>query len=171
MTAQQCDPVMRTFCEERSDLIALAQSLVGHHDIAEDIVQESWLRWQDKSYPADRAKPIVFRIIKNLAADWHRRKEVESKNYRIYSMLRGDVPDSERVVVARQQLKMVIEALSELPEQALEAFRLHRLEGMCFQEIGKHLGVSKAGAHRLVAKALTRIVLHLEGLQPETNSG
>lgn len=162
MTAQPCDPLVKTLCDERNDLVALARSLVGHEDIAEDIVQECWLRWHNRHYPAEQAKPIVIRIIKNLAADWHRRRTIEARHYRIHAMLRGDVPDTERVVVARQQLRLVVEALSVLPEQTLEAFRLHRLEGMAFVEIGDRLGISKAGAHRLVAKALAHIVLRLD---------
>lgn len=162
MPGRELETAANTFSEERSDLLALARSLVGHADVAEDIVQESWIRWQTRSYPVDQAKPIVVRIIKNLAADWHRHRATEARNYRIHAMLRGDVPDTERVVIARQQLRQVVQALSELPEQTLEAFRLRRLEGLTFVEIGERIGVSKAGAHRLAAKALACIVLHLE---------
>ncbi|MEM6480896.1 MAG: sigma-70 family RNA polymerase sigma factor [Pseudomonadota bacterium] len=162
MTARPYDIVASEFCDERHDLVALARALVGHDDIAEDIVQESWLRWQRHDYPTNHAKPIFVRIIKNLAADWHRHRAIEARNYRIHAMLRGDTPDTERIVVARQQLRLVIEALRGLPEQNLEAFRLHRMEGMAFADIGAQLGISKAGAHRLVAQALTKIVLHLE---------
>lgn len=165
MSKTKYDPVIETFVEGRSDLLALACSLVDHVDTAEDIIQESWLRWQSKNYPAEQVKPIVVRIIKNLAADWHRHRAVEQKNFKIHAMLRGQSPDTERVVIARQQLHRVVAALKELPEQSVEAFRLNRMEGLTFSQIGQRLGVSRASAHRLAAQALIRIVQHLDHKQ------
>lgn len=146
-------------------MLALARSLVDQVDTAEDIIQESWLRWHAQSYPADQVKPIVVRIIKNLAADWHRHKTVEQKNVKIHAMLRGQTPDTERVVIARQQVLRLVAALKELPDQSVEAFRLNRMEGLTFSQIGERLGVSRASAHRLVAQALIRIVRHLDADQ------
>ncbi|MEM1162220.1 MAG: hypothetical protein AAGJ28_14890 [Pseudomonadota bacterium] len=60
---------LSTFLDEREDLLALARSVVGRVDVAEDLVQESWLRWDASDYPHDQAKPIFVRIIKNHAAN------------------------------------------------------------------------------------------------------
>ncbi|MEM6891955.1 MAG: RNA polymerase sigma factor [Pseudomonadota bacterium] len=162
MPKDSADVVLERFLHERDDLLALARSVVGQPDVAEDLVQESWLRWQSMSYPSRDARPILIRIIKNLATDWHRRRAVELKNSHGYRFLRGETPDSERIVIARQQLHRVVNALAELPEQTILAFRMRRLEGLTFEEIGSRLGISKASAHRVVAQALVRIVVHLE---------
>lgn len=156
------DPATYTFIRERERLIAIACRIVEDRAVAEDLVQDSWLRWHEKDYPSDRALPIFTRILKNLATDWRRHKLVEDKNHAIQAMLRGDVPDTERVVIARQQLKSIVMALMELPGDSVAAFRMSRFEGRTYEEIGRVLGISKATAYRLVATALVRIAVHLD---------
>jgi len=45
--------------------------------------------------------------------------------------------------------------LSRLPERTRQAFVLHRLQGLTFQQIGTQLGISVSLAHQLVRDALT----------------
>ncbi|MEM6663376.1 MAG: RNA polymerase sigma factor [Pseudomonadota bacterium] len=153
---------LSTFLDEREDLLALARSVVGRVDVAEDLVQESWLRWDASDYPQDHAKPIFVRIIKNLAADWHRKRTVEAKNHSMHALLRGETPDTERIVIARDQVRRIAAALSELPKPTVTAFRMSRLDGLTYEQIGQRLGTSKATAYRMVAQALVRIVVHLD---------
>ena len=162
MSGSSDDRAAAVFVTDRAELLALARAIVGQTDTAEDLVQESWVRWQERSYPSDRAKPILIRIIKNLAADWHRRRKVEARNLSAHAMLRDDAPDTERVVSARQQIRRVAQTLRDLPAETVAAFRMSRLEGRTLEEIGRRLGMSKANAHRLIAKALVRIVLDLD---------
>ncbi|MEO1774989.1 MAG: sigma-70 family RNA polymerase sigma factor [Pseudomonadota bacterium] len=156
------DLAAETFVTQQSDLLAIARAIVGQPETAEDLVQESWLRWQERRYPPEQAKPIFVRIIKNLAADWHRRRKVEERNNRVHAMLRSDALDTERVVIARQQVRCIAAALGEMPAKTVAAFRMSRLEGRTYEEIGQRLGTSKASAYRMVAQALVRIVIHLE---------
>lgn len=150
------------FIHEREDLLAIARSVVGQLETAEDLVQESWLRWDASDYPPDQAKPIFVRIIKNLAADWHRRRKVEAKNYSAHALTRGETPDTERIVIARDQVRRIAAALAELPEPTVAAFKMSRVDGLTYAEIGQRLGVSKASAYRMVAQALVRIVMQLD---------
>ncbi|MEM8759957.1 MAG: RNA polymerase sigma factor [Pseudomonadota bacterium] len=151
-----------TFLTQRPDLIALAQSIVGQRETAEDLVQEGWLRWQERDYPPEQARPLFVRIIRNLAIDWHRRRKVEATNHRAHALLRDNSIDAERVVIARDQVRRIAAALAELPSRTVAAFRMSRLDGLTYEEIGRRLGISKAGAYRLVAQALVKIVVHLD---------
>ncbi|MEM7058163.1 MAG: RNA polymerase sigma factor [Pseudomonadota bacterium] len=161
--AEHTKPIdLAAFLEEREEFVSLARSVVGHFDVAEDLVQESWLRWHASDYPSDQAKPIFVRIIKNLAADWHRRRSVETKNYNAHALLRGETPDTERIVIARDQVRRIAAALSESPKPTVLAFKMSRIDGLTYEEIGRRLGISKASAYRMVAQALVRIVMHLE---------
>ncbi|MEM8790952.1 MAG: sigma-70 family RNA polymerase sigma factor [Pseudomonadota bacterium] len=162
MSGSRDDRAIAVFVSDRAELLALARSIVGQVETAEDLVQESWVRWQERDYPPEKAKPIFVQIIKNLATDWHRRRNVETKNLSTHAMLRGVGLDTERVVIARQEVRRVAEALAELPPDMVAAFRMSRLEGRSFEEIGRLLGMSKASAHRMVARALVRIVVHLD---------
>lgn len=150
------------FVYERDDLLALARSIVGQREVAEDLVQESWLRWHHSDYPPDKAKPIFARIIRNLAVDWHRRRRVEARNYKMHALVRGETPDTERIVIARDQVRRVAAALRDLPPQTVTAFRLSRVDGLTYQQTADQLGTSKASVHRMIAAALVRIVVHLD---------
>ncbi|MEM6387089.1 MAG: sigma-70 family RNA polymerase sigma factor [Pseudomonadota bacterium] len=157
------DVGLASFIDEREDLLALAHSVVGSRAIAEDVVQESWIRWHGRSYPTDRARPLLRRIVANLARDWYRRARTE-RNINQYIADEVELyPDSERVIIARQELRLVVDALRELPERTLVAFRLSRIEGRSLTEIGALLGVSTPRAHQLVRGALVHVAKRLDG--------
>ncbi len=142
----------------RGELLATAEAIVGCAAIAEDLVQESWIRWDAKRYDPAQAFPIIRRIVRNLAFDWRRRTKLERDL--VEPGLIGPVsePDPERIHLAREGLKLADAALAELPDRTRSAFDLRRVEGLSFQEIGVRLGVSNQRAHQLVRSAL----LHLD---------
>ena len=153
------DIALSSFIAERDDLIALARSVVGHPDIAEDIVQDSWIRWSHKTYPSRDAVPIFRRIVANLAKDWYRRRRTEQRGMDAERLVQDEAPNAEHVYIARQELAQVIAILRELPDRTLCAFRMHRLEGKTYKEIGAHLGVGTTRVHQMVHKALVHVAL------------
>ncbi|MEM8556177.1 MAG: sigma-70 family RNA polymerase sigma factor, partial [Pseudomonadota bacterium] len=163
MARQPNDPALTTYIGQRDDLIALAHSIVGNAQTAEDVVQDSWLRWIGKSYPKDRAAPILRRIVANLAKDWHRSSKVEERAMREQALLHDPSLDSERIVMARQDLAEVVSILNELPERTLAAFRMHRLEGLTYREIGVRLEIGTTRVHQLVQAALVHVALRRNG--------
>lgn len=144
---------------ERSDLIALARSIVGSSHIAEELVQESWLRWVGRDYPSERSVPIFRRIVANLSKDWRRRQKIEAAGLQAIVCDVEEPVDGERIVMARQELTQVAKILSELPDRTLTVFRMHRLEGLTYAEIGKHLGIGTTRVHQLLQDALVHVAL------------
>lgn len=162
MSNEVCDPALESFVSKRDDLLALAMSFVSHPDVAEDIVQDSWIRWQSKCYPPDRAVPIFRTIVANLARDWFRREKRNRESLDAHFLLTEHEVDSERVVIARQDLRRVARALGTLSEKSLAALKLHRIDGLTYREIGERLDVSYARAYQLVAQALARSAMAME---------
>lgn len=150
------------YVSERRDLIALARSIVGNTDVAEDLVQDSWLRWSTREYALDHARPILMRIVKNLAFDWHRRRRVEFEVLEAQHIFHDTPPDTERIVIARQRLDKVTRALQTLPPRTLLAFRYCRVDSMTLKETGKKLGVSESRACQLVSNAIIHIIAELD---------
>lgn len=150
------------FIGERTDLIALACSIVGCSATAEDLVQESWIRWQGRAYPEESARPIFRRIVVNLARDWHRKEKRAQIRLRSLYPIAETALDSEHIVITRDDLARAIVALRELPDRTLTAFRMHRLENLTYQDIASHLGVSTPRAFQLVRQALVHIALRLD---------
>lgn len=162
MDGDPSDPVLSAYLCERDDLVGLAISVVGNSHVAEDLVQDCWLRWSAREYPADKARPILVRILKNLAIDWHRRRRLEFEVLEGRRILQETAPDVEREVIARQRLECVVKALEQLPPRTLFAFRCSRVECLTLKETGKRLGVSESRASQLVADAIVHIAIALE---------
>ncbi|MEM8576047.1 MAG: sigma-70 family RNA polymerase sigma factor [Pseudomonadota bacterium] len=150
------------FVDDRRDLVRLARSIVGCPSIAEDVVQDSWLRWQGRSYPDQDAQLIFRRIVANLARDWRRKDRRERIGLLTLSQIERTAPDTEHVVIARADLAAAVIALGELPERTLAAFRMHRLQNMTYQEIGERLNISTQRAFQLVQRALIHVAVRLQ---------
>lgn len=154
---KQKNLALDTFLVRQRDLIALANKVVRNPAVAEELVQDSWIQWSAKSYPEQDAAPIFTRIVMNLARDWHVKQRREWARLEAFALLYDDAPDTERIVIARIDLMNVLRALNQLPHRSLRAFRLSRVEGMTYAQIGKDLGVSTSMAYRLVADALVEL--------------
>lgn len=145
------------FLEERELLISVACRIVENRAIAEEIVQESWLRWIQKEYAACDARPIFRRIVSNLALDSVRRRQRETLILRQTTCSEQDCRDAERVIIAREDLRRMIEALNTLPPRTVTAFRLSRLEGRTYADIARELDTVPSRIHGYVVKALATI--------------
>lgn len=159
MDRERCDIALDTFVSRRNDLVALANKFVRNQSVAEELVQDSWLKWNAKNYPSSDAGPIFSRIVVNLSRDWLRKQKREWTKLESFSLLYDTAPDTERVVIGRQDLINVIRALQKLPPNALHAFRLSRVEEMTFAQIGNEMGIAPSTAYGLVSEALIRVAL------------
>lgn len=158
MAATTYDPGLQTFVDERDKLISAAYQIVDSRAVAEELVQESWIRWDAKNYPQDQSRPLLRRIVKNLAIDWHRKRRVEFEAIETQRLVEENSYDAERIVVARQQLEQLIKLIETLPPKVRLAFRYSRLEGLTLKDVGKRLGVSESRASQLVSDAIVRLV-------------
>ncbi len=156
------------YLRHRNALIDYATPIVGCRGRAEDVVQEAFLRYTARAaprggdagagpYPAI-ANPVayLYRIVRNLALDWRRRPEasMETGDDGGLDQLPAPVATPEETAIHREQLRVLADALQELPERTRTAFRMRRLEGRSLQEIADHLGVSVVRAHQLVKDAI-----------------
>lgn len=153
---------LRTFLDDRRSLVALACSIVENQSVAEELVQESWLRWHEKDYPAKDARYIFRRIVSNLSLDWGRRRSRE------YALLKEQAhtvqyaPSTEQIVIAREDLIQVIRSLQQLPRRSVTAFRLHMFSGKTYAQIGTKLGISRSRAYELVEDTLVHLAMTID---------
>ena len=77
--------------------------------------------------------------------------------------LPSDAPSAEQVLFYRDELRVISDALAELPERTRIAFRMYRLEGQTLQAIADHLGVSVVRTHQLVKEAILHAARRLDG--------
>jgi RNA polymerase sigma factor (sigma-70 family) len=158
------------FLAHRSALIEYAHPILGCRARAEDVVQEAYLRFTAATDRADDKilQPVgyLYRIVRNLALDWARHLAQEDRPPpAALEQIASTTPSPEQATVDRDQLRIVIAALDELPVRTRRAFELHRLQGETFPAIARQLGISVGLAHRLVKDALTHCAGRLGGLE------
>ena len=161
------------FLTNRAALVDFATPIVGDRARAEDVVQEAFLRFAaaaDKpEAPIENPVGYLYRIVRNLALDWVRRRAVEQNRpleEPAWWMLPSTPRTPEQELLHQQDLDRIAEALSELAPEARLAVEMHRFGGYTLSEIAERLNTSVPTAHRLVRDALVEIALRL-GPRPE----
>ena len=167
---KQDSPHVATFVRHRTALIDYATPIVGGRARAEDVVQEAYIRFDAASGQDGRIdNPVsyLYRIVRNLAIDWTRRPMLEHPfpDDDAVARIPSPAPDAERTMLYRDKLRVLSEALDELPERTRDAFLMHRMEGKTLQEIAEHFGISVVRAHQLVRKAMVHGAKRLAAME------
>lgn len=149
------------FVETRRELVDYATGIVGSRSQAEDLVQEAWIRFNEAAKEEFLREPrnYLYRIVRNLALDGRRRREVERRIFNeqspeVVASLPDAAPSAEQASIDRDNLRLLQEALRELPKRTRIAFEMHRLQGCKLREIAAVLDVSIPTAQLLVMDAL-----------------
>jgi len=166
------------YLAHRSALIAYAARIVGSRVRAEDLVQDAYLRVMasdaqvasDMMSNRDIARPVayLYRIVRNLAVDWQRHLSVEDidrQSSEAMDSVAAPLSSPEQEVLHRQQLRLVAEALAELPQRTQTVFEMRWLEGHTLHEIAERLDVSVTLAHQLSRSAVTHCAKRLSELE------
>ena len=128
----------------------------GSVEDAKEIVQEAFARM----LALDRPGTISFlagslwRTAVNLSIDRRRRRAVQERYTRAFPRVETREFSAESTVEARERLEIVERAIGNLPTRCLEAFILHVLNGLTFDEVGRQMGISGRMAQKHVARAL-----------------
>ncbi|GGB36222.1 DNA-directed RNA polymerase sigma-70 factor [Tistrella bauzanensis] len=167
------DQKLQVYLAHRSALVDYAAPLLGSRAWAEDVVQEAYLRFAGTaSLPADR-KPILhpvaylYRIVRNIAMDWERHRalgRITDLGDDAFHALPSATPTPEQEAIDRDELRVVAEALADLPERTRIAFEQHRMGGRSLQDVADGLGVSVTLVHQMVKKAMTHCAARLDAL-------
>lgn len=147
---------------QRPALVNYASSIIGNRVLAEDLVQEAWLRFDEASNGRflEDATGYLYRIVRNLALDSKRRDARENSltaasDYDIAVQTSADdTPDPETVILYKDDYAKLMQALGELPERTRIACEMHRFGGAKLREIADYLDISVPLAHKLVADGI-----------------
>jgi RNA polymerase sigma factor (sigma-70 family) len=133
---------------------------LGSEDLANDVLQETWLRLgrMGDVGVVQRPDAYLFRIALNVAAD-----HVQSENRRLSHAdvdallhMADDMLDPERITQARTEVAALDQALRELPPRRRQIFIMARAQDIAHDEIARHFGISP----RMVEKELSRALDH-----------
>ena len=151
--AAEDGPLVQAFFEKRDSLLLFLASRTRCMATAEDLIQDLYLKLASMDAGADVRAPtaLLYRMAANLMIDHVRSTQRSSRRAGQWRMetralLSGEdiveEPPADEVVVAKQRIRQLAEAVAALPPQMGRAFRLHKLEGMSQAETARAMGVS-----------------------------
>jgi RNA polymerase sigma-70 factor (ECF subfamily) len=163
--------LLRLYLTHRAALVDYAAPIVGCRARAEDVVQEAYIRFSQAGAGRTRGEAItypvsyLYRIVRNLAIDLSKRLKAEAPMPEAGAVewLPADTPSVEQSLLYRDELRILAEALADLPERTRTAFDMHCLQGRTLEAVGAHLGVSVVRVHQLVKDAVLHGARKLDG--------
>ena len=144
----------------------LVMHLTKTASVTEDIIQETFLRvWlnRDKLPAIENPRSWLLRIVFYQSFTWLRRQSVHHKALDALA-LGGEQMRSttEEEVVYAAMLRVVGEAVQQLPSQAKKIYKLSREGGLRIPEIAERLGLSPHTVKNSLVRSLQTIRRHIE---------
>jgi RNA polymerase sigma factor (sigma-70 family) len=156
---QQHVDLTAVFVDNRAQLRRAALKILGDPARAEDVVQDAYLKVTESERAANIKQPLayLYQIVRNLAIDRHRRTAFEGglfENEEEGLQVPGVMATPEATAISRQDLTVIVRALSELPERTRRVFELHRLDGCTHCAIATQLNISPSLVNILIHDAM-----------------
>ena len=167
MSASRFDPALlgELFAQHHEELFRYAARFTGDRDLAEDIVQEAFVRLAERP-PGELGaiRAWLYRATTTIAIDVHRkhrrRTAIAESNAGMLPM--GDMgPDPAQAAVLGDLKQKVRAALDELDERDRTVL-LMREEGFAHHEIADAVGTTTKSVGTMIARALVKLARHLK---------
>ncbi len=157
------------FHQYREELTRRLVGIVKSHETAADLVQDTYVRLLrlGDAHVVEQPRALLHRIAANLAID-HLRKEKNSvqafDGMDAAMVVPSQAPSPERELLAKQRLRLCLQAIEKLPPRSREAFVLCRVYGYSYQEIARRMSISESGVEKLLMRALDQSCEALEDI-------
>lgn len=151
------DGRVATFERERRHLLAIAFRILGSDSDAEDVVQETWIKFD--STDTSRVRNLaawLTTVATRLCLDSLRRRREIPQGATLLPADRDDEPE-EAALLAEELIAAFVVVLEELTPPQRVALVLHDSFGVPFDEIAHILGTTIASVKKLASRARSRI--------------
>ncbi|WP_420439694.1 sigma-70 family RNA polymerase sigma factor [Candidatus Palauibacter sp.] len=149
-------------------LLRYVNRMVGDADLADDVVQEAFIRLLEQPLPDEEVRRWLFTVATNLVRDDARmsvrRRRLLSQRYQQADLAHDPVELPDQAVLRAERVAAVRAALAEMPERDRRLL-LMREEGFRYAEIAEAIEVAPGSVGTLLARALRRFT---EALDPRT---
>ncbi len=145
------------------DVYSYAYYRIGNHHDAEDITEQTFLQAYRHFERAQREsngrplRPWLIRIAHNLAANYYRDRSRRPVTQLEDAAILSAPQDTEAMVEEREEVKEVLEGVSNLPDDRREALIMRFALGMDNREIARALGRSEGATKVLIHRAIKQL--------------
>lgn len=134
------------FHQYKNPVYQATLKIVPYEEIAEDILQTTFIRlWEKKSLidPEQPFKAYLYRIASNLVADYFRRAAADKRLQARLMIAATELYDHIEETIGRKESEAVLkEAISRLPPKRREVYTLIKVDGLSYEEVSRQLGIS-----------------------------
>ena len=165
-------PLIAAYLRKRADLVRFFTLRTGSAAVAEDVVQDLFLKISETEAPADLHSPeaYLYRVGSNLMLDRVKQRRRQTARDDRWNRERvgddpepvGQDPPADEAVASRQRLQRLLAAVDRLPPQVATAFRLHKFDGLSHAEVAARMGVSRSSVEKYIMTALRTLVAEVE---------
>ncbi len=151
------------FEQQRPRLLSLAYRMLGEIQAAEDIVQESWLRWSvaalaDIAVPSAWLTQVVTRMAIDQLRSARRRREVYAGPWLPEPIIDGANSGPGSIMELAQECELaLLWSLERLAEEERAAFLLSQVFDTSYADIARTLDKSEQACRQLVSRARQRV--------------
>lgn len=150
------------FLAHRAPLVSTILRIVGCHQTAEDLAQETYVRvcQAARERSIDYLQPFFYQTAKNLALDYLRKEQVRHRVLAFnaddasVSAVPSSAPLPEQVAADDQRQSQLHAVMAGLPERKRRMLVLHKLHGWRYKDIALHFNVSESAVEKNIRSAL-----------------
>jgi RNA polymerase sigma-70 factor (ECF subfamily) len=140
--------------QHKNKLFAYLMRMTGDYHLADDIMQESFIRFLERYGNAEKSAPLLYAIARNLVVDESRRKKTGTPLENFTDDCCGD---QENYFMVREEYRRMLEALQQLSLEDRELLALVAGGDCSYREIGKILGLNEAHVKVKVHRARLKL--------------
>lgn len=131
----------------------------------DDVVQDVFLAMQARSASSsiENVEGYLFRTAVNVLARRHRRDTWRWGEQELLESVDEGVDDisPERILISKEAVRRVVDALKSLPRRRAQALALSRFEQLSNEDVARRMGISVKSVEELLRRALHQLVADL----------
>lgn len=176
----------RLFVEKMTGrALVMMESSSGHHDVAMDIVQESFIALHQNylKRPVEEWTPLFYTILNHRLMDWHRREQRKQKRFAWFKPVLVELEESEvdpallvedtrninpaDFLSRSHTIEEIQKAIARLPIRQQQAFLLRAWENMDTKTTAQIMECSEGSVKTHYHRAIQTLRSNLSQFDPE----
>ncbi|ACU02528.1 RNA polymerase sigma factor [Pedobacter heparinus] len=149
----------------RSRVFTFVVNFIHSTADAEEIVQDTFLSlWQnrDSLVKVEHPRNYIYTVVRNKTLRYLSNVARDEKMLKVvWANMQVEVNPTEEALLMRESRALIDKALSTLPAQKQQVFRMCREEGMSHEDIALEMGLSKSRIKNIMVEVLRYIKIFL----------
>ena len=166
---RSADPLNHIFRHQYDQLVRFCRARISNPSDAEDLVQDAFVsvRRAYAGKPAEDLRALLFTTVRNLSVNYlksgriRHARQSEEIGEAADRLACQRTPTPEQMVMDRERLAIAEQTIAAMKPRKRDALRLHRFEGLTYDEIARRLSVSPTTVKTDIAEAIAEIAENL----------